>query len=52
MANADLLEKQLRKLRRRVEDFLRHTSPEILIKIADVCEIHIPQTLRNRYGVK
>ena len=52
MSNAEVIEKQLRKLRRRIEDFLRHTTPDILIRIADICKINVPKTLRDRYGEK
>jgi len=50
VSNSELTEKQVRKLRRRVEDFLRHTTPITLIKIADICGIKVPQNLRDKYG--
>lgn len=50
MTESDLLEKQTRKLRRRIEDFLRHTTPAILIKIAVICGISVPKALRYKYG--
>ena len=42
-------ENQLKKLRRRIEEFLRNTTPEMLIKIADTCKIKVPEALRQRY---
>jgi hypothetical protein len=45
----NLIERQLIKLRRRIEQFLRHTTPNILIRIADVCKIKVPKTLRDQY---
>ena len=42
-------ENQIRKLRRRIEEFLRNTTPEMLIKIADACNIKVPENLRKRY---
>ncbi len=42
-------ENQIKKLRRRIEEFLRNTTPEMLIKIADACNIKVPQALRQRY---
>lgn len=50
MSNPDLTEKQLRKLRRRIEDYLRHTTPKELINIAEICNINVPKHLRNKYG--
>lgn len=49
MNDSELNERQLRKLRRRIEDFLRHTTPIMLIKLADICNITVPQKLRDRY---
>ena len=49
MSNPDLLEKQKRKLRRRIEDYLRHTAPQTLIRVADLCGIPVPKTLRDEY---
>ena len=40
---------QLKKLRRRIEEFLRNTTPVMLIKIADICKIKVPENLRQRY---
>lgn len=40
---------QLKKLRRRIEEFLRNTTPEMLIKVADICKIKVPENLRQRY---
>lgn len=50
MSNPDLIEAQKRKLRRRIEDFLRHTTPDVLIRIADACDIHVPKLLRENVG--
>jgi len=38
---------QLKKLRRRIEEFLRNTTPKMLIKIADICKIKVPENLRR-----
>ncbi len=40
---------QLKKLRRRIEEFLRNTTPEMLIKIADICKIKVSENLRKRH---
>ena len=45
-------ELQNRKLRRRIEEFLRNTTPEMLIRVADLCRIKVPQKLREKYKVK
>lgn len=50
MVTSEITEKQIRKLRRRIEDFLRHSTPLTLIKIADICDIKVPQKLREIYG--
>lgn len=42
---------QIRKLRRRIEEFLRNTTPGMLIKIADICKIKVPESLRKRYSL-
>jgi len=39
-----------RKLRRRIEEFLRTTTSEMLIKIADICRIKVPENLRKKYA--
>ena len=39
----------LRKLRRRLEEFLRNTTPEMLIKVANVCRIKVPKKLSDRF---
>jgi hypothetical protein len=52
VTDPELLEKQARKLRRRIEDFLRHSTPDVLIKIADVCGIKVPKKLRDIYEEK
>lgn len=41
-----------RKLRRRIEEFLRNTTPEMLLRVADLCRIKVPQKLRDKYKVK
>lgn len=46
------VENQLRKLRRRIEEFLRNTTPEMLIKVADVCKLNVPESLRKRFMSK
>jgi len=43
------IDNQLRKLRRRIEEFLRNTTPEMLIKVADICKINVSDNIRNRY---
>jgi len=42
----------VRKLRRRLEEFLRNTTPEMLIRVADLCRIKVPEKLRQKYEVK
>lgn len=49
MPDQKLIETQLKKLRRRIEEFLRHTTPKVLIIVADTCGIKVPKTLRDRY---
>ena len=50
-----LTEKQLKNLRRRIEEFLRHTSPEYLIRIAVFlntfmkAQIKIPKSLLDKF---
>jgi hypothetical protein len=48
----DQVDNQLRKLRRRIEEFLRNTTPKMLIKIADVCKLNVPESLRKRFMPK
>lgn len=45
----DQSDNQLKKLRRRIEEFLRNTTPEMLIRVADICKINVPQSLRKRF---
>jgi len=45
-------ELMLRKLRRRIEEFLRNTNSAMLIKVADLCSIKVPKKLRNKHEVK
>ena len=47
----DQAELQTRKLRRRIEEFLRNTTPEMLIRVADLCRIKVPKKLRDKYEV-
>ena len=39
------LENSLKKVRRRIEHYLRSTTPENIIEIAKICGIEIPQKL-------
>ena len=39
-----------RKLRRRLEEFLR--TPEMLVRVADLCRIKVPKKLRDICEVK
>jgi len=39
-----------RKLRRRIEEYLRTTTSEMLIKVADICRIKVPEKLRKKYA--
>jgi hypothetical protein len=43
---------QLKKLRRRVEHFLRNTNVEMLIRVAMFCGIKVPQNLIKKYMSK
>ena len=45
----DLEYNQLRKMRRRIEEFLRHCKPEILVQIALICKIQVPKKLIVKY---
>jgi len=45
----DLENNQIRKMRRRIEEFLRHSTPDILIQIALICHIQVPQKLKDKY---
>lgn len=45
-------ETQLIKLRRRIEHFLRNSTPEMVIRIAMFCGIKIPQNLIKKYMSK
>jgi len=44
-----MLDNQLRKLRRRIEEFLRHTTPEMIIKVAEICNIKVQKDLKNNF---
>jgi len=45
-------ELMMRKLRRRIEEFLRNTTPEMLIRVANLCRIKVPKKLRDKYEIK
>jgi hypothetical protein len=47
---SDQTEFMERKLRRRIEEFLRTTTSEMLIKVADICRIKVPEKLRKKYA--
>ena len=49
---AEQTEFMLRKLRRRLEEFLRNTTPEMLIKLASICKIKVPKKLNERFTKK
>jgi len=49
---AEQTEFMLRKLRRRIEEFLRSTTPEMLIKVAEICRIKVPKKLTERFAKK
>jgi len=49
---AEQTEFMLRKLRRRVEEFLRNTTPQMLIKIANLCRIKVPKKLEDKFTSK
>ena len=44
-----LEETQLKKLRRRLEHFLRNTTPVTLIRVAMFCGVKVPQNLIKKY---
>jgi len=46
----DLENNQLRKMRRRIEEFLRHCKPEILVQLALICKIQVPKKLIVKYS--
>jgi len=52
MDDKDLEQKQLVKMRRRIEAFLRTTTPEVLIKVAKCCGIKVPQKIIDKYYLK
>lgn len=50
MKESELVENQIRKLRRRVEEYLRQdATPNELIKFAKQCGITIPKLLSDLY---
>lgn len=50
LSDIELKELQLKKLRRRIEDYLRHASPEVLVKIGEFCNIQIPNKIKRVYS--
>jgi hypothetical protein len=46
------VENKVIKLRRRLEEYLRSTTPQMLIEVADVCNIKVPDSVRNSYPSK
>ena len=46
------LENSLKKVRRRIEHYLRSTTAENIIKIAKICGIEIPQKLVDKLSRK
>jgi HKD family nuclease len=46
------VENKLIKLRRRLEEYLRSTTPQMLIEVADVCNIKVPDSVRKSYPSK
>lgn len=47
MASRPDRETQIRKLRRRIEDFLRKCDVQILVKVAEVIGIRVPRELKD-----
>jgi hypothetical protein len=43
------IENSLKKLRRRIEHYLRNTTPQKIIEIAKLCGIEISQKLINKF---
>lgn len=52
MNDKELELRQLVKMRRRIEAFLRTTTPEVLIKVAKCCGVKVPQKLLDKYYLK
>jgi len=52
MDDSEIEHKQIVKLRRRLEGFLRTTTPDILIKIAKSLGIKVPKRLEDKYYLK
>ena len=46
------LENSLKKVRRRIEHYLRSTTAENIIEVAKICGIEIPQKLANELSKK
>lgn len=51
MVTADVENKAI-KLRRRLEEYLRNTTPQMLIQVADLCNIKVPESVRRSYPLK
>lgn len=51
VVNQDVENKTI-KLRRRLEEYLRSTTPQMLIRVADVCNIKVPESVRKSYPSK
>jgi len=52
MDEKELELKQLVKMRRRIEAFLRTSPPDVLIKIAKCCGVKVPQKIIDKYYLK
>lgn len=48
MASRPDKETQIKKLRRRIEDFLRKCDVQILVKVADLIGIRVPRELKSK----
>lgn len=48
MANKPDRETQIKKLRRRIEDFLRKCDVQILVKVAEFVGLKVPKDLKNK----
>jgi len=46
------LENSLKKVRRRIEHYLRGTTPENIIEVGKICGIEIPQKLIDSLSKK
>jgi 5,10-methylenetetrahydrofolate reductase len=43
----DEIENSLKKVRRRIEHYLRNSNAKVIIKIAKICGVEVPQKLIN-----